>query len=123
MRRRRLLATLPFAPALVAGAARAEGELGDVQRRIFMAKRFKLESGVVMPEIIIAYETYGTLAPDGRNAVLLTHRFTSSQHMAGRYTRENAAPRGPEGAWNGLVGPRHAIDTHKLFARASKRLG
>ena len=41
-----------------------------------------------MPEVTLAYETYGTLAPDGRNAVLLTHGYTSSQHMAGRYRRE-----------------------------------
>ena len=47
-------------------------------------KEFRLESGTVMPDVKIAYETYGTLAPDGRNAVLLTHGFTSSQHMAGR---------------------------------------
>jgi homoserine O-acetyltransferase len=39
----------------------------------------------------IAYETYGKLAPDGRNAVLLTHGFTSSHHMAGR-TTANGAP-------------------------------
>jgi homoserine O-acetyltransferase len=38
----------------------------------------------VLPEMALAYETYGTLAPDGRNAVLITHGFTSSHHMAGR---------------------------------------
>jgi homoserine O-acetyltransferase len=118
MRRRPLLAALPLAPALIAGAASAEGELMDVQKRVFSTKRFRLESGVVMPEIIIAYETYGTLAPDGRNAVLLTHGFTSSQHMAGRYS-ENGA----EGSWNGLVGPGKAIDTEKLFVVSSNMLG
>ncbi len=118
MRRRPLLAALPLAPALFAGSARADGELVDVQRHAFTTKRFRLESGVVMPEIIIVYETYGTLAPDGRNAVLLTHGFTSSQHMAGRYS-ENGA----EGSWNGLVGPGKAIDTDKLFVVASNMLG
>jgi homoserine O-acetyltransferase len=118
MRRRRLLAALPFAPALLAGTARAEGALVDVQKRAFTTKRFQLESGVVMPEITIAYETYGTLAADGRNAVLLTHGFTSSQHMAGRYS-ENGA----EGSWDGLVGPGKAIDTDKFFVVASNMLG
>src|SRR5882672_4321145 len=118
MRRRPLLAALPLAPALIAGAARAEGELSNVQKRIFTTKSFKLVSGVVMPEIMIAYETYGTLAPDGRNAVLLTHGFTSSQHMAGRYS-ENGA----EGSWNGLVGPGKAIDTDRLFVVSSNMLG
>ena len=117
MRRRPLLTTLSLAPALVAAGARA-GELVDVQRRVFSAKRFRLESGVVMPEIVIAYETYGTLAPDGRNAVLLTHGFTSSQHMAGRYSDGGA-----EGSWNGLVGPGKAIDTDKLFVVSSNMLG
>jgi len=118
MRRRPLLAALPLAPALIARAAQAEGELVDVKKRVFSIRRFALESGVVMPEIIIAYETYGTLAPDGRNAVLLTHGYTSSQHMAGRYS-ENGA----EGSWNGLVGPGKAIDTDKLFVVSSNMLG
>jgi homoserine O-acetyltransferase/O-succinyltransferase len=118
MRRRPLLAALPLAPALIAGAARAEGELVDVQKRAFSTRRFRLESGVVMPEITVAYETYGTLAPDGRNAVLLTHGYTSSQHMAGRYSEGGA-----EGSWNGLVGPGKAIDTDKLFVVSSNMLG
>ena len=71
-----------------------------------------------MPEITIAYETYGTLAPDGRNAVLLTHGYTSSQHMAGR-----AGANGAEGSWDGLVGPGKAIDTDRLFVVSSNMLG
>jgi len=76
MTRRPLLAALPLVPTLLANAARAQGELDKVQRKVFTAKSFHLESSVVMPEIVIAYETYGTLAPDGRNAVLLTHGYT-----------------------------------------------
>ena len=118
MRRRPLLAALPLVPAVIAGAARAEGALVDVKKHAFSTKRFRLDSGVVMPEITIVYETYGTLAPDGRNAVLLTHGFTSSQHMAGRYS-----DKGAEGSWSGLVGPGKAIDTDKLFVVASNMLG
>ena len=120
MRRRTLLALLPFAPPLFARTARAEGldGLDKVQRRVFTVKKFRLQCGVVMPEIVIAYETYGTLAPDGRNAVLLCHGYTSSQHMAGRY-----GDNGAEGSWNGLVGPGKAIDTDRLFVVASNMLG
>src|SRR5258707_13922793 len=116
--RRPLLAALPIASILLGSAARAEGELLKVQKRTFTTKNFRLESGTVMPEIAIAYETYGTLAPDGRNAVLLTHGYTSSQHMAGRYG-ENGA----EGSWDGLVGPGKAIDTNRLYVVSSNMLG
>jgi len=127
MTRRPLLAALPLVPTILARAAHAQGELDKVQRKVFTAKSFHLESSVVMPEIVIAYETYGTLAPDGRNAVLLTHGYTSSQHMAGRYAGSDGAPTGApnsaEGSWDGLVGPGKAIDTDKLFVVSSNMLG
>src|SRR3954465_14918929 len=128
MRRRSLLATLPMVPAMIAATnANAEPTLDNVERKIFAAKSFHLESGVVMPEILVAYETYGKLAPDGRNAVLLTHGYTSSQHMAGRYAASGGATSGPgagaEGSWDGLVGPGKAIDTDRLFVVASNMLG
>ena len=116
--RRPLLAALPLASVLMGSAARAEGVLLKVQKRTFITRDFKLESGAVLPELTLAYETYGTLAPDGRNAVLLTHGYTSSQHMAGRYG-ENGA----EGSWDGLVGPGKAIDTDRLFVVSSNMLG
>jgi homoserine O-acetyltransferase len=116
--RRPLLAALPLASVLIGSAARAQGDLLKVQKRTFVTRDFKLESGAVLPELTLAYETYGTLAPDGRNAVLLTHGYTSSQHMAGRYG-ENGA----EGSWDGLVGPGKAIDTDRLFVVSSNMLG
>src|SRR5476649_2642116 len=124
MRRRSLLATLPMVPAMIATTnAHADAALDNVQKKLFAAKSFHLESGVVMPEIVIAYETYGKLAPDGRNAVLLTHGYTSSQHMAGRYAGSGGAPTGAEGSWDGLVGAGKAIDTDRLFVVSSNMLG
>ena len=117
--RRPLLAALPLAAALAGRPVRAEGELLKVQKHIFTTGDFKLLSGTVMPEVTIAYETYSTLAPDGRNAVLLTHGYTSSQHMAGRYGEKDGA----EGSWDGLVGPGKAIDTDRLFVVSSNMLG
>jgi homoserine O-acetyltransferase/O-succinyltransferase len=116
--RRPLLAALPVAAVLTGSAAHAGGDPLKVQKATFTAKNFKLVSGTAMPEITIAYETYGTLAPDGRNAVLLTHGYTSSQHMAGR-----AGANGAEGSWDGLVGPGKAIDTDRLFVVSSNMLG
>src|SRR6266404_5268909 len=121
MHRRTVLGGLPIGLALAGGLAaglaaapaRAEGELIGIQKKVFTIKPFPLENGLVMPEVTIAYETYGKLAPDGRNAVLLTHGYTSSQHMAGRYSEAGA-----EGSWDGLVGPGKAIDTDRLFVVA-----
>src|ERR1700736_3771085 len=51
------------------------------------------------PEATIAYETYGRLAPDGRNAILCTHGYTGSHHFAGR----NRANGNQPGSWDGLT--------------------
>ena len=96
------------------------------ESKLFTTRDFKLESGVVLPELTLAYETYGTLAPDGRNAVLHTHGYTSSHHAAGRYGATGAAKghkAGDVGSWDKLIGPGKAIDTDKLFVVASNMLG
>ena len=61
--------------------------------------------------------THGRLAPDGRNAVLLTHGYTSSHFMVDG----EAGPR--TGEWGTLVGPGAPIDTDELFVVASNMLG
>ncbi len=115
----RLLAgALVIAAGPIAGTA-AAADLDHVQKQSFSTPNFRLETGAVLPELTLAYETYGTLAPDGRNAVLVTHGFTSSQHMAGRYTPEDAKA----GNWDGLIGPGKAIDTDRFFVVASNMLG
>ena len=98
---------------------RAPRDIGTVEDRFFTLRDFRLIDGETMPEAVIAYETYGRLAPDGRNAVLLTHGFTGSHHFAGR----NPANGNQPGSWEGLVGPGKAIDTDKLFVVASNMLG
>lgn len=84
---------------------------------LFRSRDFRLENGDVLPELELAYVTHGRLAPDGRNAVLLTHGYTSSHHMVA--TEGGSA----EGYWGGLVGPGKAIDTDRLFVVASNMLG
>lgn len=102
-----------------AAAAIAAAEIGAVEDKKFRIRDFRLQSGAAMPEVEIAYETYGRLAPDGRNAVLVTHGYTSSHHAAGR----NPANGGLPGWWDGLIGPGKAIDTERLFVVASNMLG
>ena len=95
------------------------GPLDAVVKRTFTAYGFRLQSGRVLPEMALAYETYGRLAPDGRNAILITHGGTSSGHAAGKYSPSDGVP----GWWDGLIGPGKAIDTNRYFVVASNVLG
>jgi homoserine O-acetyltransferase len=94
-------------------------DLGTVEDRSFVISNLRLQSGAVMAEARIAYETYGQLAADGRNAVLITHGYTSSHHAAGRSPANGNLP----GWWDGLIGPGKAIDTNRLFVVFSNMLG
>jgi homoserine O-acetyltransferase len=75
-----------------------------------------LRHGGVLRDARLAYVTHGTLAPDGRNAVLLTHGYTSSHRFA-----DGGAS--AEGSWSALVGPGRAIDTDRFFVVSSNMLG
>lgn len=99
-------------------SANGSGELRGVFGQVFSAQNFALESGRLLPELRIAYETYGRLAPDGRNVILLTHGYTSNHHMVGRQGSTLA-----EGLWNSLVGPGKAVDTNRWFVVSSNMLG
>jgi homoserine O-acetyltransferase len=76
-----------------------------------------LRRGGVLREAELAYVTYGRLAPDGRNAVLLTHGYTSSHLFA------DGGVGASEGTWSALVGPGRAIDTDRYFVVSSNMLG
>jgi homoserine O-acetyltransferase len=107
-------------PPAGAGRAAVGGDSTEaVVKRAFTVYGFTLESGHSLPEMTLAFETYGRLAPDGRNAILITHGFTSSQHAAGRYSPTDSTA----GWWDGLIGPGKAIDTDRYFVVASNMLG
>src|SRR5262249_28065260 len=121
MRLRALLAAAMM--TTVGGAALA---LGAPESKLFITRDFKLESGFVLSAMTLACETYGTWGPDGRNAVLATHGYTSGHHFAGRYEAIAVAKGykpGDIGSWDKLIGPGKAIDTDKLFVVASNMLG
>jgi homoserine O-acetyltransferase/O-succinyltransferase len=105
--------------ALTEASAPPAEDIGTVEDEFFTVRDFRLADGTAIPEATIAYETYGRLAPHGRNAVLVTHGFSGSHHAAGR----NPANGGRPGSWDGLIGPGKAIDTDKLFVVASNMLG
>ena len=88
-------------------------------RRFVPIGSVPLEMGGTLPSVRLAYETWGTPAPDGRNAVLVLHALTGDAHLAG--------PAGPgqptAGWWDGVVGPGLAIDTDRWFVVAPNILG
>ena len=69
---------------MVVGGTACGGDLGTVEDRSFEIRDFRLQNGTMMPRVTLAYETYGDLAADGRNAVLITHGYTNGHHAAGR---------------------------------------
>jgi homoserine O-acetyltransferase/O-succinyltransferase len=79
----------------------------------------KLELGDVLPDVTVAYETYGSLNASRSNAVLVEHGFTADSHAAGP-----AMPGHPEaGWWDGIIGPGKAIDTDRFFVVVPNSLG
>ena len=80
---------------------------------------FALESGRVLHDVTVAYETWGTLAPDGSNAVLVCHAWTGDSHVAGPAGKGHPTP----GWWEGMVGPGLPIDTDRWFVVCPNVLG
>ena len=60
-----------------------------------------LESGEVLPDITIAYQTWGQLNADRNNAILVNHALTGWSDVPGW--------------WPSIVGPGLALDSNKYF--------
>lgn len=67
----------------------------------------------------LAFETWGRLAPDRSNAVLVLHALTGDSHVVGAA----GAGHPTAGWWEGLVGPGLALDTERWFVVAPNVLG
>ena len=82
------------------------------------ARALKLDAGVLLPHLQIAYQTYGELNADRSNAVLVCHALTGDQHAA------NVNPvTGKPGWWTTMIGPGRPIDTNRFFVICSNVLG
>ena len=101
------------------GSTTAEHPLQAVEHKSMNLGSLTLETGQVLSDVTIAYDTYGRLAPDGRNAILITHGYTSNHHAAGRYGPADSKV----GWWDRLIGPGRAIDTARFFVVSSNVLG
>ena len=88
-------------------------------RRFADVGSLELEFGGVLDGVTVAYETWGTLAPDGSNAVLVLHALTGDSHVVGPITDAHPTP----GWWDGLIGPDRPLDTDRWFVVAPNVLG
>jgi homoserine O-acetyltransferase/O-succinyltransferase len=79
---------------------------------------FKMDAGVSLSPLTIAYQTYGELNASKSNAILVCHALTGDQHVA------NTHPiTGKAGWWHTMVGPNRPIDTNRYFVIASNVVG
>lgn len=90
-------------------ADRQFADIGDLE----------LEHGVVLTDVRMAYETWGTLNEARDNAVLVLHALTGDAHVVGTSGPGQPTP----GWWDGLIGDGAVLDTRELFVIAPNVLG
>lgn len=78
-----------------------------------------LAGGRTLPGARIAYETWGTLAPDRSNAVLVQHALTADSHVAGPAGPGHPSP----GWWDRLLAPGAALDPARWFVVVPNAIG
>ncbi len=71
------------------------------ERKFLTIGELVLESGEVIPEVTIGYQTFGELNADRSNAIFINHAMTGWSDVPAW--------------WPGLVGPGKAFDTDKYF--------
>ncbi len=98
----------------VGAATITEGEHGILRRAAVGAYDF--EFGGHLPQVELAYETWGTLNADGGNAVLVMHALTGDAHVSQGDSQT-------AGWWEDFVGPGLTVDTEKYFVVAANMVG
>ncbi|MHB8187361.1 MAG: homoserine O-acetyltransferase MetX [Dermatophilaceae bacterium] len=79
----------------------------------------QLETGAALPQVRVAYETWGTLNAARDNAILVEHALTGDSHVCGPAGAGHPTP----GWWDGLIGPGLPLDSDRWFVVASNVLG
>jgi homoserine O-acetyltransferase len=78
---------------------------------------FSMRLGGSLPEVQIAYETWGRLTPSGDNVLLLFTGLSPGAHAS-------SCPEDPTpGWWEDMIGPRRAIDTERFYVVCVNSLG
>ena len=77
-----------------------------------------LDGGGVLERVEIAFETYGEMAADRSNAILICHALTGDQYVAGAHPVT-----GKPGWWERMVGPGKPIDTERFHVICANVIG
>jgi homoserine O-acetyltransferase len=99
------------------GTWREGDPVGD--RQFLDLGEIHLERGGVLPEVRVAYETWGTLNAGADNVVLVEHALTGDSHVVGPAGPGHPTP----GWWDGLIGPGRPLDTEHFFVVSTNVLG
>jgi homoserine O-acetyltransferase len=78
----------------------------------------RLQCGVELTHIPVAFQTYGTLNAEKSNAILICHALTGDQYVA-----SGNPVTGKAGWWHFMVGSGKPIDTDRFFVICSNVLG
>lgn len=78
-------------------------------RRLRLGRNIPLESGAVLPQLDVAFRTWGRLNPAADNAVVVCHALTGSADA--------------DGWWAPLFGPGNALDPERDFIVCANVLG
>jgi homoserine O-acetyltransferase len=89
-----------------------------LSRHVSLPGPLRLDGGALLSPVEIAYETYGTLAPDGGNAILICHALTGDQHVASPHPVT-----GKPGWWTRMIGPGKPVDPERHFIVCANVLG
>ncbi len=98
------------------GAWREGDPVGD-RRFVTLPDPLPLESGSALPDVTVAYESWGRF--DGSNAILVLHALTGDSHVVGPAGLGHPTP----GWWGGIIGPGLTIDTDRWYVVAPNVLG
>ncbi|WP_428389622.1 homoserine O-acetyltransferase MetX [Mucisphaera sp.] len=82
-----------------------------------LEKPIALERGGELPSVTVCYETWGSPASDGSNAVLICHAISGDAHAASHSKDDQP------GWWDDLIGPGKAVDTDRLYVICMNVLG
>jgi len=92
--------------------------LASTSSNLVLPQPLPLDSGQALARVEIAYETYGALAPDKSNVILIFHALTMDQYVASPHPIT-----GKPGWWSDSVGPGKVIDTDRFHVICANVIG